>query len=144
MSCSCGIGQAPDWLTQLIAAIQGEAIAPRDARIKSMWDLLRQRGLLHRSRWLRNVLQRIWRQGLAARPRPRTTQRLQQLLQQWGILPASALPPIVVSPVVPQTVVVSSGAPRPFRPVVVGPLRPVAVRPLRPVRVRAAARRVAR
>jgi hypothetical protein len=39
MSCSCGIGQAPDWLTQLIGAIQGEAIAPRDARIKSMWDL---------------------------------------------------------------------------------------------------------
>ena len=144
MSCSCGIGQAPDWLTQLIGAIQGEAIAPRDARIKSMWDLLRQRGLLHRSRWLRNVLQRIWRQGLAARPRPRTTQRLQQLLQQWGILPASALPPIIVPPVVPQSVVVSSGAQRPFRPVVVRPLRPVAVRPLRPVHVRAAARRVAR
>ena len=144
MSCSCGIGQTPDWLAQLIGAIQGEAIAPRDTRIKSMWDLLRQRGLLRRSRWLRNVLQRIWRQGLAARPRPRTTQRLQQLLQQWGILPASTSPPIVVSSVVPQTVVVSSGAPRTFRPVVVRPLRPVAVRPLRPVHVRAAARRVAR
>jgi hypothetical protein len=144
MSCSCEIGQAPDWLTQLIGAIQGEAIAPRDARIKSMWDLLRQGGLLHRSHWLRNVLQRIWRQGLAARPRPRTTQRLLQLLQRWGILPASALPPTVVAPLVPQTVVVSPGAPRPFRPVVVRPLRPVAVRPLRPVHVRAAGKRGAR
>jgi hypothetical protein len=144
MSCSCGIGQAPDWLTQLIAAIQGEAIAPRDAPIKSMWDLLRQRGLLHRSRWLGNLLQRIWRQGLAARPRPRTTQRLQQLLQQWGVLPASAVTPIVVSPIVPQTVVVSPGVTRPFRPVVVRPLRPVAVRPLRPVLARVAGRRGAR
>jgi hypothetical protein len=144
MACSCGIGQAPDWLTQLIRAIQSEAIAPRDARVKSMWDLLRQRGLLRRSRWLRNVLRRIWRQGLAARPRPRTTQRLQRLLQRWGILPASASPPIVVSPLVPQTVVVAPAVPRPFRPVVVQPLRPVAVRPLRPVAARAGGRRVAR
>ena len=144
MSCSCGIGQAPDWLTQLIAAIQGEAIAPRDARIKSMWDLLRQRGLLHRSHWLRNVLQRIWRQGLAARPRPRTTQRLLRLLQRWGVLPASVVPPIVVSRVVPQTVAASPGLSHPFRPVVVRPLRPVAMRRLQPVHVRATGRTVAR
>jgi hypothetical protein len=144
MSCNCGIGQAPDWLTQLIRAIEGEAIAPRDARVKSMWDLLRQRRLLHRSRWLRKVLQRIWRQGLAARPRPRTTRRLLQLLQRWGLLPASAVPPIVVSPVVPQTVAASPGLSRPFLPVVVRPLRPVAVRPLQPVHVRATGRTVAR
>lgn len=138
MACSCGIGQAPDGVTQLIQAIQSEAIAPRDARVKSMWDLLRQRGLLRRSRWLRGLLQRIWRQGLTARPRPRTTQRLQRLLRRWGILPASAASPIVVSPVAPQTIVLSPGARRPLRRVVV---RPVAVRPLRPVQARTWARR---
>jgi hypothetical protein len=141
MSCSCGIGQAPDWLAELIRAVQGEAIAPRDARVKSMWSLLRERRLLSRSRWLRDLLHRIWRQGLAARPRPRTTQRLQELLQQWGILPGSAAQPIVVSPIVPQTLVVTPGVTRPFRPVVVRPLRPVAVRPLRPVLARAGGRR---
>jgi hypothetical protein len=144
MSCNCGIGQAPDWLTQLIQAIRGEAIAPRDARVRSMWNLLRQRGLLRRSPWLRNILRRIWRQGLAARPRPRTTRRLLRLLRRWGVLPPSAVPPIVVSPVVPQTVVVAPAAPRPLRPVAVRPLRPVTAQPLRPVAAGAAGRRVAR
>src|SRR5262249_36881058 len=136
MSCRCGIGQAPDWLMPLIGAIQGEAMAPRDTRVKSLWDLLRQRGLLNRSRWLPKVLHRIWRHGLAARPRPRTTQRLTRLLIRWGILPASAAPAVVVS----QTVVAPQ-VPRPFRRVIVHPVR---VRPVRPVRVSAAGRRFAR
>jgi hypothetical protein len=149
MSCNCGVGatmveQTPDWLTQLIRAIRGEAIAPRDARVRSMWSMLRQRGLVRRSPWLRNLLLRIWRQGLAARPRPRTTQRLLRLLRRWRVLPASALPPIIVAPVVAQPVVVSPGVPRPLRPVAVHPLRPVAVKPVRPVHAVAAGRRVAR
>jgi hypothetical protein len=138
------VEQTPDWLAQLIRAVQDQAIAPRDARVRSMWNLLRERGLLGRSRWLRNVLRRIWRQGLVARPRPRTTQRLVRLLQRWGVVPASAVSPIVASPVVPQTIVVSPGVPRPFRPVIARPLRPVAVMPLRPVAVAAEGRRVAR
>ena len=133
MSDEQGIGQTTD---SLIQALQGEAIAPRDARVKSMWDLLRQRRLLRRSEWLRNLLRRIWQRGLLARPRPRTTQRLRQLLQQWGILGSADITPLPGYPVVSNTVVVTRGGRRPVRPVVVRPLRPVSVRPLRPVQVR--------
>ena len=50
----------PDWLRGLIRAVQQEALQPKDARVKSLWDLLRQRQLLGRSRWLQAVLRRIW------------------------------------------------------------------------------------
>jgi len=106
MSDEQGIGQTTD---SLIQALQGEAIAPRDARVKSMWDLLRQRRLLRRSEWLRNLLRRIWQRGLLARPRPRTTQRLRQLLQQWGILGSADITPLPGYPVVSNTVVVTRG-----------------------------------
>ena len=46
-----GIGApVPDWLKGLIRAVRHEAIKPKDARVKSLWDLLRQRQLLRRSR----------------------------------------------------------------------------------------------
>ncbi len=44
-----GIGAAsavPDWLKGLIRSVRHEAIQPKDPRVKSLWDLLRQRQLL--------------------------------------------------------------------------------------------------
>jgi hypothetical protein len=115
----------PDWLSGLVQVVQQEALQPKDARVRSLWDLLRQRQLLGRSRWLRAVLRRIWKRGLAARPRPRTTWRLEQLLQSWGILPGLA-----TSQVAPH--------PRPIHPVtpvMVRRIQPVAVHAVQPVKV---------
>jgi hypothetical protein len=123
------IENAPDWLIPLLRAIRREAIAPRDARIKLLWDLLRQRGLLSRDPWLRDLLRRIWQQGLAARSRPRTTRRMRDLLRTLGILPPRAPAPVVVQ-----------GPLRPFRSVIARPLHPVSVRPVRPARVAAVVR----
>jgi hypothetical protein len=130
-----GVGQAPDWLRGLIRAVRREAIQPKDARVKSLWDLLRGRQLLRADPWLRSLLLRIWSRGLSARRRPLTTRRLVQTLRQAGILPTRALPP--------------GGRPvaalRPFarvglRPVAVrrwARARPVAVPALRPARAQA-------
>jgi hypothetical protein len=115
----------PDWLRGLIQAVQHEGLQPKDARVKSLWDLLRQRQLLGRSPWLRAVLRRIWNRGLAARPRPRTTQRLERLLQSWGILPELA-----TSQVGPHPIPI-----HPVTPVMVRPIRPVAVHAVQPVKV---------
>ena len=84
-----GIGAAawPDWLKGLIRAVRSEAIQPKDARVKSLWDLLRQRQLLRRSPWLKAVLRRIWTRGLSARPHPRTARRIVHRLRRWGVLP---------------------------------------------------------
>lgn len=130
MTCSCGMGQTPDGLTWFAQALRGGAIPPRDARVKQLWTLLRRRGLLRRSRWLRRLLQRIWRKGLAARQRPRMARRVQLLLQQSGMLSPSSLRPAAAS----------SRTTRPLRAVTVRRLRPVAVRAVRPVRAGAAVR----
>ncbi|MGH2520947.1 MAG: transglutaminase-like domain-containing protein [Anaerolineales bacterium] len=118
----------PDWLRGLVRAVRREAMQPRDARVKSLWDLLRQRQLLRRSQWLQGMLRRVWGRGLQARPRPYTTRRLVRLLRRWGILP-----PLAVArrrmPI------------RPLRPVIV---RPMAARPVRPMTVRPVARAAAR
>jgi hypothetical protein len=79
----------PNWLESLTRAMQSEAVQPRDARVRSLWSLLRERGLLSRSRWLRELLLRIWRRGLIARPRPRTTSRLLIELRNLGLLSQS-------------------------------------------------------
>jgi hypothetical protein len=129
-----GLGAAPDWLVKLIGAVRAEAVQPKDPGVRSLWDLLRQRRLLGRSPWLRALLHRIWRQGLAAHPRPRTSRRLMRLLQRWGVLAAATAGPGVAT----------RGVLRPFRPVQVRPLHPVAVRPVRAVRVAARAGRGAR
>ena len=65
-----GVAPAPGWLQGLIQAVSGQAIAPRDGRVKSLWVLLKQRQLLAQSVWLRTLLIRIWQQGLPARPGP--------------------------------------------------------------------------
>jgi hypothetical protein len=92
----------------LVRAVRGEAVARKDARVKLLWDLLRRRQLLARTPWLRDLLRRIWEQGLPLRPRPLTTQQMVEVLRRWDILP---------------------GPDRPGRP----QLKPVGVaRPLRP------------
>jgi hypothetical protein len=141
-----GIGAAvavPEWLRGLIRAVRGEAIQPKDARVKSLWDLLRQRQLLRRSPWLKALLHRIWYRGLQARSRPRTTRRLKKRLRRWGILPPLAIPgaaaprPATMRPLAPVPV-------QPVRPVAVKPVgltavasvRPAAMQPVRPVPMR--------
>ena len=115
-----GIGAVPDWLRGLIRAFRGEAIPPKDPRVKALWNLLRQRQLL--SPWMRTFLKRVWDSGLPRRRRRR-------------LRPGVAVTPRPFAP----------GALRPVRPsVAVRPLRPIAtVRPVafRPVSVRGAARR---
>jgi hypothetical protein len=135
----------PDWLRGLIRAVRREAMQPKDARVKSLWDLLRRQGLLTQSPWLRAVLRRIWSRGLAVRSRPRTTKRLVRLLRGWGILPvtrarATTAGPVSVS-IQPQVTL------QPIRPVIVRPIRPprpVTIRPVRPITVRPAVRAGAR
>jgi hypothetical protein len=125
-----GIGaeiEVPMWLRSLIRAIRSEAMQPKDARVKSLWDVLRKRQQLRTHPWLKDVLQRIWSKGLAARPRPLTTERLVTRLRQIGILPpAGARGPAGHRP----------GARRPGASMAMRPVRPVAVKPVRPVLVR--------
>ncbi len=128
----------PDWLRGLIRAVRRETLQPKDARVKSFWDLLRQRQLLTRSTWLRALLRRVWDRGLPARERPQATRRLVRLLRRWGILP-----PPVVREVIRQPMLIRPFVSVPIRP---RPIRPVVVRPMRPVRMghmvaRGAARR---
>lgn len=143
-----GIGAAmavPDWLKGLIRSVRYEAIRPKDPRVKSLWDLLRQRQLLRRSPWLKAVLYRIWNRGLSARPHPRTARRIVRRLRLWGILPpkpagaapagTAAMPPSApaatpaATPVVLQPVAsVQPAAMQPVRPVQMQPVSPAAVR----------------
>lgn len=113
------IGPAPDWLRGLLRAVRGGALQPKDERVKQLWELLRQRQLLGQSPWLQAALRRIWQQGLAARPRPRTTRRLIRLLRRWTVLPPAAA--------------ASSGARRPRRRRSLRPLAQGRLRPVRPV-----------
>jgi hypothetical protein len=115
----------PDWLRGLIRALHHEAMQPKDARVKSLWDLLRQRQLLGRSPWVRAMLHRIWDRGLVARPRPRLTHRLVRRLRRWGILPPAR--PAAQHPVPIRTL--QPVAAQPIRPVAVQPIKPVAIRP---------------
>jgi Transglutaminase-like superfamily len=110
----------PDWLQGLIRAVRQDGLQPKDVRVKSLRDLLRQRQLLGQSRWLETMLRRIWRHGLAARPRPRTTDRLERLLRRWGIML-----PLATSQVVSQPIPI-----RPLQEVTARALQPVAMRPV--------------
>jgi hypothetical protein len=134
-----GIGAAaavPDWLKGLIRAVRSEAIQPKDARVKSLWDLLRQRQLLDRSRWLKAVLRRIWSRGLSAQPHPRTARRIVRRLQLWGIWPpksvkAAAHRPAAMPPLAP----VPMRAVQPVAVKPVGSVKPVTMQPVRPVQM---------
>ena len=140
-----GVGAVPDWLRGLIRAVRTEAVQSKDTRVKSLWDLLRQRQLLRRSPWLRAVLLRIWNQGLSARPHPRTASRIKRRLRRWGILP-----PISVSAAAyrsPGIRPLTRAAVQAVRPVVLKPVasvRPVAMQPLRPVQMTPAGMKAAR
>lgn len=116
----------PDWLRSLLRAIRGQAIRPKDERVRQLWNLLRQRQVLSRSPRTKRLLHHIWDKGLAARPRPITTQRLVRRLRRLGILPAGAMRPITQG----------TRSIRPSRPLALRPVRPVAARPLRPVAAR--------
>lgn len=116
----------PDWLRGLIRAVRREGMQPKDTRVKSLWDLLRERQLLTRSTGLQTLLRRVWDRGLLARPRPRTTRSLVRLLRRWGVLP-----PRQVSRMAPPPISI-----RPSTTVTVRPVRAATVRPIFPVRIR--------
>lgn len=127
----------PDWLRGFIRSVRSEAIQPKDQRVKTLWILLQQRGLLGRSPRLRSLLLRFWSQGSSARPRPRTTRWIVRRLRYWRILPpipvyAAARRPPAMRPLTPTPV-------RPVRRVVVTPVasvRPAPMQPVRPVPMR--------
>lgn len=119
-----GIGaevEVPIWLRSLVRAIRSEAMQPRDARVKSLWNALRERQQLRAHPWIKDVLQRIWSKGLAARPRPLTTERLVTRLRQMGILPPERTGPTIQRP----------GPGRSRAPMAMRPVRVVAVKPAR-------------
>jgi hypothetical protein len=91
-----GFAQAPPVAAPtrggLIAAVRDQGIQPRDPRVQRWWRRLRRQGLLQQNPWARALLLRMWRQGLVARPRPRTAERLAALLQQSRQMGAGAMP----------------------------------------------------
>lgn len=134
-----GIGAAgtvPDWLKGLMRTVRREAIQPKDARIKSLWDLLRRRQLLNRSRWLKAVLQRIWSRGLSARPHPRTARRIVKRLRRWGILPPKLGGAAMhrSAGIRPSRAVVRAVRPVTLKPV--ASLRPATMQAVRPVQMK--------
>ena len=140
-----GVGAVPDWLRGLIRAVRTEAIQAKDTRVKSLWDLLRQRQLLQRSPWLKAVLRRIWNRGLSARRRPRTASRIKQRLRRWGILPPISVGAAVHRPAGMRPVIRTNV--QAVRPVVLKPVasvRPATMQPVRPVRMKPAGRKAAR
>ena len=127
-----GIGagvEVPAWLKGLIRAIRSEAMQPKDERVKSLWNILRARQQLSTHPWLKEVLQRIWSKGLAARPRPLTTEKLVTRLRQIGILPPAGAG---AGPADHR-----QGAGRSRAPMAMRPVRVVAVKPVRPMPMRA-------
>lgn len=74
------------WLRDLMRGIARQGIQARDPNVKQLWDLLRQRGLLGADMWLKERLRQFWTNGLPARERPRTAQRVRAILRAHGIL----------------------------------------------------------
>jgi hypothetical protein len=105
----------PDWLRGLIRSIRREGMRPKDERVRSLWNLLRQRQLLARSPQLQRALRFAWNSGLAKRPRPRTTRRMVGLLRRWGILP----------PLPARAAIARRVGARPFRVAARVPYRPI-------------------
>ena len=134
-----GIGAVPDWLRGLLRSVRLEAVQPKDTRVKSLWDLLRQRRLLNRSPWLKAVLRRIWNRGLSARPHPRTARRIKLRLRRWGILPPISVRAAAYRPVGIRAR--AQSAVQTVRPVTLKPvasLRPTTMQSVRPVQMKPA------
>jgi hypothetical protein len=127
-----GLDTAPDGaslIPDLLRAIRHEAFKPHDPRIKALWHLLRRRYLLQKSAWLQAVLQRVWRQGLAPKPRPRLAKRLERLLREWRLSvpePALTRPKSAMAPAPMQAL-------RPVALKAVGAVRPVKMQSVRAV-----------
>lgn len=115
----------PPELPSLLQSIRQGSVPPKDPRVKSLWLRLRQSKRLHRSRWLRSFLKFMWQQGLSARPRPGLAQRLEQLMQRWGLLPLQS-----AAQSTPRSTPQRTVAPKPVS------LRSVAMRPVPGVRVK--------
>jgi len=133
-----GIGAVPDWLRGLLRTVRLEAVQPKDPRVKSLWDLLRQRQLLNRSPWLKAVLRRIWNRGLSARPHPRTARRIKLRLRRWGILPPISVNTAAYRPAGIRAR--AQSAVQPAQPVVLKPVasvQPAKMQPVRPVQMKA-------
>ncbi|AMK78440.1 MULTISPECIES: transglutaminase-like domain-containing protein [Methylomonas] len=116
-------------LPDLLCAIRHEVFKPHDPRIKTLWQILRHRHLLQKSAWLQAVLQRVWRQGLAAKPRPRLARRLERLFHEWRLLvpePALTRPKPALTPAAMQSL-------RPVALKPVGSVRPVKMQSMRAV-----------
>jgi hypothetical protein len=140
-----GVGAVPDWLRGLIRTVRLEAVQPKDTRIKSLWNLLRQRQLLRRSPWLKAALRRIWDRGLSARPHPRTARRITRRLRRWGILPPISVSAAVHRPAGMRPVTRTNV--QAVRPVVLKPVasvRPATMQPVRPVQMKSAGMKAAK
>jgi hypothetical protein len=111
------------WLPQLIQNVQQGGLKPQDPRVKTLWNLLRQRQLLNRSPWLKKVLGFMWKRGLSARARPNRARRIEKLMQQWGFLPAVPVATARNIQAIAQ------------KPVPVSTMQPVSIRPVPGVRV---------
>jgi hypothetical protein len=114
----------PDWLRGLLRAVRQEGMKPKDERVRTLWNLLKQKQLLNRSPWMQARLRYFWNNGLVNRSRPITTRRITRRLRRWGILPATGIArPLQSSPL--RRVQARS---------VTGPVRPLGQRaPIRPL-----------
>jgi len=77
-------------VVDVLRGVEQFGLPRRDPRVRGLWYVLRQRGLLSQDPWLRAVLILIWRDGLSPRQRPRTVRKLAQALQKFDLLPAAA------------------------------------------------------
>jgi len=126
-----GLDATPDvssLLPDLLRAIRHEAFKPHDPRIKALWQILRHRHLLQQSTWLQAMLRRVWRQGLAAKRRPRLAKRLERLLHAWGLLPPNPTHATLKPAMAP-----AMQALRPVALKAVGAVRPVKIQTMRAV-----------
>ncbi len=119
-------------LPGLIQSIQRGGLKPQDPRLKLLIDVLRQRQLLRRKPRLAKRLQFIWKQGLSARPYPKTARWLERSLQRWGLLTTT---PAALSRQPPPQSRRQSQVPVPQSPVPGQQMQPVSLRPVPGVKV---------
>ena len=80
----------PAAAADLVSAVRGVGLQPRDPRIRQLWGQLRARGVLNQDMWLQGLLRRLWRTGLGPGNRPRTAARLGAALRTLGLTQWSA------------------------------------------------------